>query len=235
VNDPERLDAVLHRYFEGSSSAYPADRLLDMAVAIDALISLVMGTKQKPIIDEKPKFRALRKGLVKSLKAIAQRLGFKKGDIEELEGMLNNLNKPAIGARARAFWTRVGIRLTVEEKEALASRTYSIHESLYGEERTPGGLREKYDFSCVLINLFNRALLSELGWRGKYRNALPGRRGRERGLAVGDGRYVAKAVTRKALQRYGTYDPKREARLFARLTGARSRCSSRAGTSEIDK
>jgi hypothetical protein len=235
VNNPERLDAVVHRYFEGSSSSYPADRLLDMAVAIDALISLVMGTKQKPIIDDKPKFRALRKGLVKTLRGITRRLGLKQGDIGEFERMLNNLNKPAAAARARAFWTRIGISLTDLEKKALASRPYSVHESLYGDEGTASGLREKYDLSCVLINLFNRAFLSELGWRGKYRDALPGRRTRERNLALGDGRYVVKAANRKAMQHYRTYDPKREARLLPRLTVARSRRASRGGTSEVDK
>jgi hypothetical protein len=215
LSNPAKMNAALHHYYAGTATTYPTDQLLQLNVALEALVALTQGNNKKRIL-ERAEFRIIRKALVVTLKRVGEGLlGLSSDNLADIKQVIDNLNKPSTKRRARAFWKSAGIVLTQVEENALRTRQPSVHEGHVGDERFRTELMRNFDTSRVLVNLFNRALLSYLGWRGKYRDAKPGSPWREHFLRVGDGRYRGFAVKKDFTKRYGTSMPKREARLAA--------------------
>lgn len=167
---PMKLDAALHHYFEGVNSNYPVSRTLQLAVAIDALVALHIGNKEMPIID-RDVFKKLIKPVRQVLDLALRAFAVPDDPARQLRNKLDNLNKASARRRQNSFWKSVGISLTPAELEILDTRHEVVHEGHLGEERGREALMENYRRSNVLANLFNRAFLTILGWRGAYRDA----------------------------------------------------------------
>lgn len=178
-----KTNAVMHQYFEATTSPYPTSRLIDLNIAIDSLMGLLVGTDE-PILS-KGEFRKVRAWLSTAIKYVAHLTKMSDATRRRLEDNLQALNRRSVGERHRAFWTGLGIERTRLEIDALLTRQPSVHEGHVGDEHAEGVLRRNYELSCVLANLFNRAFLTALGWEGKYLDALPSDRRVERPLSEG--------------------------------------------------
>jgi hypothetical protein len=168
---PIALDAALHHYFEGVNSGFPVSRTLQLAVAVDTLVTLVIGNDDEVLITNKIEFKRLIKPVRKALKETLNTSTLTTRQKNQLESKLDGLNKASAKQRQAAFWTSVGIELMEEEQKVLDTRHQVVHEGHLGSELGGDALWENYRRSNILANLFNRAMLSLLDWDGDYRNA----------------------------------------------------------------
>jgi hypothetical protein len=166
TKSPNGIAAAFHHYFEGANSSYPVSRTLMLAVAIDALIAAHVGNQKQVFMFDKPVFRTIVRPLRKAAKQALAAAKINEVEAKRFVEKLNNLNNASVAQRQSLFWTELGIQLSDEEVEILKSRHNVVHEGHLGFEHSPEALEESYRRSNVLATLFNRAMLSLLGWTG---------------------------------------------------------------------
>lgn len=182
---PPKIDAAFHHYFEGVASQYPVTRILMLAVAIDTLVALVMGNqRQVHILDNEAFQRVIKPARDATVAALASE-GVPQDKTTKILNKLEGLNNASAAQRQRDFWTQVGVALTKEEADVLDTRHEVVHEGHVGSERTAEQLWDNYRRGCILANLFNRAMLTLLGWTGPYLDATDNRQKRELPLTHG--------------------------------------------------
>jgi hypothetical protein len=168
---PVKLNAAFHHYFEGANSSYPVSRILMLAVAIDTLVALQTGNQRQARIISNDVFQRILKPIHAATLSALQSEGIIDPDATKILNKLNGLNNASARQRQVDFWADLGIVLTEEEIEVLETRHEVVHEGHVGSERTSEALWDNYRRSGVLANLFNRAMLTLLGWSGLYLDA----------------------------------------------------------------
>ncbi len=168
---PVKLDAAFHHYFEGVNSSYPVTRILMLAVAIDTLVALQIGNQRQAQIICNEAFQRILKPIHAATLAALAAEGVAEEDATKILNKLGGLNNASARQRQRDFWADLGILLSEDEAEVLETRHEVVHEGHVGSERTAEALWDNYRRSGVLANLFNRAMLTLLGWTGSYLDA----------------------------------------------------------------
>lgn len=161
-----RMMVSLHLYHDGADSHYPVTRGRSMVVAIDALSALVIGTNREIIVSPAARFEAGRAALEAAIDGITN----DDGERRELKNNIGKVNERAAGDRRRAFFAFLGITLDGDDRRVLRVRNPAVHEGFFGpDDREIEGLMEVASTADRLTDLFNRAMLSFIGYDGPYR------------------------------------------------------------------
>jgi hypothetical protein len=164
------LDAALHHYAEGVDSAYPTTRILRIAVAFEALVNLVThDSRPNESILSSSAFKRLRRSLLASLKQIHEHdpRSISSEQAKRLATKINQLNIGSNTARVRRFWEAIKVTRAKGDDELIRRlRNESVHMGFVGDEGTRQSILRNYRSANRLIDLFNRAFLAYLGYRG---------------------------------------------------------------------
>lgn len=179
---PEGFDAVFHHYFEGVASSYSVSRVLMLAIAIDSLITLEMGAEKNTQIVAPTVFARFRQIIEEPLGKALETAGAAAPEVQRIKNKIGNLNNLSGRQKQARFWADLGVHLSPEESEVLETRHKVVHEGFISGETDEESRWDDYWRSNVLANLFNRGMLSLLGWDGRYLDATVFRKTEERDL-----------------------------------------------------
>jgi hypothetical protein len=158
-----RLFGILLAYLDAADTHYAITRGRCAIIALDALISLV--TPQQKLITDSDVWRILKT----ELEAVVARLA-PEPVAEALKNSLN-VNTESLNKRRRRFFEHLGIEYTPALQRLIRDlRNPAVHERIFGaDDITLEGHLGNVWIAEKGIDLFNRAMLSYLGYDGGYR------------------------------------------------------------------
>jgi len=158
-----RLFGILLAYLDAADTHYATTRGRCAVVALDALISLVM--PQQKILDDKDVMRNLRSELEAVIDSAVP---------EAARSAIKNslaINSESLNTRRRRFFEHLGIEYTILLQQLIRElRNPAVHEGTFGaDDITAEGHSQNIRMAEQAIDLFNRAMLSFLGYDGPCR------------------------------------------------------------------
>lgn len=160
-----RMTATLHAYQDATDTDYPASRYRNLAVALDALMALVAG-RRKTTVDGRL-YRPFSKLFKKTIKNAPW---IPSAARSAWISLLHKINEEPVKERQRRFFVRLGIDLDRLSEPALKNRNPAVHEGFFGpDDGQIEGLLEIAGTTDRLVEIFNRAMLSFIGYDGPYR------------------------------------------------------------------
>jgi hypothetical protein len=148
---------------------------LRVAVAFEALVNLVTADRDpnEPITTT-VKYRRLRKALEETLKGVQQGAAplLNITEVARFKKKLEQLNLGSNTKRIAKFWDETKVVRSKSTDELIRRlRNDSVHQGFVGDESSRRAMWRNHDDANRLINIFNRSLLSYLGYRGPVRTA----------------------------------------------------------------
>jgi hypothetical protein len=172
LNNASAVNAIFHHYAEAAGSSFPSTRLLQLSIALEALITFVTGDSRssEPILQHS--FGTLRAALDDVLqRADAKKIpGVDFGE-ETLSLYQSKLQRefnsgPSI-SRIRKFWKSVNVGVSKDDLAFLRRiRNSMVHAGFVRDEASEAGLKKMHRDANRLGDLFNRGLLGFLGYLG---------------------------------------------------------------------
>jgi hypothetical protein len=172
LKNASAVNAIFHHYAEAAGSGFPSTRLLQLSIALEALITFVTGDSRssEPILQHS--YGTLRAALDEVLqRADAAKIpGVDFGE-ETLSlyqsKLLKEFNSGPSLSRIREFWKIVNVNVSRDDLAFLRRiRNSMVHAGFVRDEASEAGLRKMHRDANRLGDLFNRGFLGFLGYLG---------------------------------------------------------------------
>lgn len=163
------VNAIFHHYAEAATSPFPSTRLLQLSIALEALITFVTGDNRsaETIIDS-GRYDSLKKEFELILDRAASDEELSRDAVDAYKKKLvQSFNLGPNLSRLRRFWPKVGVSVSKKDEDFLRRlRNALVHDGFVSDEATEEGLIKMHTDANRLTELFNRALLGYLGYAG---------------------------------------------------------------------
>jgi len=166
------VNAIFHHYAEAAGSSFPSTRLLQLSIALEALITFVTGDSRssEPILQDS--YVALRVAIDDVLKRGADKqipgVEFEEDTLSLYQSKLvREFNSGPSLSRIREFWRKVNVDVSKNDLDFLRRiRNSMVHAGFVRDEASKTGLIKMHRDANRLGDLFNRGFLAFLGYRG---------------------------------------------------------------------